>query len=438
MGWGLTGLILVGVLLAILMLGLPVSFTFLTVVFVGNVLVMGPLNGPVQFASSFFDAAANFNLAPIPFFILAGDILYRSGLAVRAINGIARLLGSIPARLSFLAVAGGALFGAISGSTIASTAIHSSLLLPEMRKQGYNGSLSFGPILAGGGLAMIIPPSALSVVYAATANISVAAVLIGGILPGILMALGYCVVIALKVLINPQAAPRYEVETVRWSERIKSLVVDVVPVSLVVIAMVVSIVAGIATPTESAALGAVASVLVAAMYRKLNWSMLFQSILTTVENTGMIFFITVASIGFSRLLGFTGVTNGLLTWVGNLAIPPLALIAAMLLVVVILGMFMDQIAIMMITIPIFVPIVNHLGYDPIVFAILMLICLRIGLISPPFGLELFLMKNYLPPETKMRELWTAAIPFILSDLVVTGIIIALPVIAFWLPRLMTA
>lgn len=436
MSWELTGLLLISVLIGVLMLGLPVALTFLAVVFVGNSLVMGPINGPAQFVASFYQAVANFNLAPIPFFILAGDILYRSGLAIRAINGIARLLGSIPARLSFLAVAGGALFGAISGSTIASTAVHSSLLLPEMRKQGYAGSLSFGPILAGGGLAMIIPPSSLSVVYAATANVSVAEVLIAGILPGILMAMGYCLVITLKVFINPQAAPRYEVETIPWGERIKSLAVDIVPVSLVVIAMVISIVAGIATPTESAALGAVGAVVVAALYRKISWSMLFQSMLTTVENTGMIFFITVASIGFSRLLGFTGVTDGLLTWVASLVVPPLVMIVAMLLIVIVLGMFMDQIAIMMITIPIFSPIVSHLGYDPIVFAILMLICLRIGLISPPFGLELFLMKNYVPAETRMRELWTAAVPFILSDLVVTGIIIALPVIAYVLPRLM--
>jgi tripartite ATP-independent transporter DctM subunit len=438
MGWAITGLVLISVLIGVLLLGLPVSFTFLAVVFAGNVLVMGPVNGPSQFVLSFYQAVANFNLAPIPLFILTGDILYRSGLAVRAINAIAMLLGSIPARLSFLAVAGGALFGAISGSTMASTAVHCSMLLPEMRKQGYKGQMSYGPILAGGGLAMIIPPSALSVVYAATANVSVAAVLIAGILPGILMAVGYCTVISLGALINPKAAPRYQVETIPWGERIKILLIDVVPVTHVVAAMVITIVFGIATPTESAAFGVVASVIVAALYRKLNWSMMFQSTLSTVQNSGMIFFITVASIGFSRLLGFTGVTEGLLGWVATLSVPPLAMIVAMLFIVILLGMFMDQIAIMMITIPIFVPTVNHLGFDPIVFSILMLICIRIGLITPPFGLELFLMKGYLPPETKMRELWASAVPFIFSDIVVTGIILVFPVIAYLLPRLMGA
>ncbi|MCL6478590.1 MAG: TRAP transporter large permease [Peptococcaceae bacterium] len=435
MGWELTGLILIGVLIGILLLGLPVSFTFLTVVFIGNTLVMGPVNGPSQFVTSFFQAVANFNLSPIPLFILTGDILYRSGLAVRAINGVASLLGSVPARLSYLAVVGGTLFGAISGSTIASTAVHSSLLLPEMRKQGYSGQLSFGPILAGGGLAMIIPPSALAVVYAATANISVAAVLVAGILPGILMALGYCTVVTLKVLLNPDAAPKYQVETVSWNERMKTILVDVVPVSFVVFAMVISIVFGVATPTESAAFGVVASIIIAAFYRKLTWRLLYQSVLTSVDNSGMIFFITVASIGFSRLLGFTGVTSGLLGWVSTLNIPHMAMIAAMLLIVIILGMFMDQIAIMMITIPIFAPIVNHFGYDPVVFSILMLICLRMGLISPPFGLELFIMKSY-SPHTRMNELWAASVPFIFSDMVVTGIIMVFPVIAFWLPRIM--
>lgn len=436
MGWELAGIILIGSLIAILLLGLPVAFTFMVVVFIGNFLILGPVNGPSQFVLSFYQAVANFNLAPIPFFILMGDILYRSGLAVRAISAIGEAMGAIPARLSFIAVAGGAMFGAISGSTLASTAIHSSLLLPEMRNKGYKGKLAFGPILAGGGLAMIIPPSSLSVVYAATANISVADILIAGILPGIIMAIGYSTVIIIRYLLDPAAAPNYEMERIPWSRRLKVLLVDVVPLVLIIATMVAAIVLGLATPTESAALAAVASVIVVALYKKFSWSLFYESILSTVQNTGMIFFITVASIGFSRLLGFSGVSIGLLNWVATLNIPSLALIGAMMFIVIILGMFMDQIAIMMITIPIFSPIVTQIGFDMVAFAILMLIALRIGLITPPFGLELFLMKGYLPAETKMPELWTAALPFILSDMVVITIIMFFPIIATIVPQLM--
>jgi tripartite ATP-independent transporter DctM subunit len=434
LGWEIILLLIFSSLTFLIMTGIPVALAFMIVVMVGNLILMGP-SGPHQLIMSIYTSVSNFSLAPVPLFILMGDLLLRSGLAFKCINALAKWMGAIPARMSILSITGGALFGAISGSTMASTAVLGQLLLPEMDKQGYSKTLSMGAIMTSGGLAMIIPPSALAVVFAAIAELSVAKVLLAGFIPGIVLALGYMVVAWIMVAVRPESAPKSEVQSIPMGERMKSLFTDILPVTSIVAAMVVVIYAGICTPTEAASVGFVGALLLTVAYRKFTWKLIFESTMSTIVTTAMTFFIVCYSTGFSYLIAFSGASTGLLEWVTQLNIAPMAMMAAMLFLVVILGCFMDQIAIMMITLPIYMPIVKTLGFDTIWFAMLMLICLGLGLKTPPFGLNLFIMKSIAPKTTTM-QLYSSVTPYIVSDLVCIALFMAFPAIILILPNLM--
>lgn len=436
MSWGLSALVILGLLIFFLLLSLPVSISLMVVILVGYMFDLGLVKGTDYVIFSFFQSLAKFSFTPIPIFIITGTLLFHSGLALRCIEGISKWFGSVPARLSFLAIASGTVFGAISGSTIASTAVLTSVLYPEMREKHYSKVMSVGPILASGGLAMIIPPSTLSVVFAAIAQISVAGVLIAGILPGILMAIGYCVVILIYVKFNPAHAPTYNLEVViPWKERIKSLLVDVIPVTSIILLMILFIFFGIATPTESASVGLVASLILVLIYKEFKLPVFIDTLKLTAETSGTIFFIGLMADSFSRLLAFSGISSGFVKWVLSFQIAPIMTVIAILLVVVVLGCFLDQISIMMITIPLAMPVINTLGYNSLWFAMLMLIALQIGLTTPPFGLNLFVVKSIIK-DIKMRDLYGTVLPFLLSDATVIALLILFPSIVLILPMLM--
>ncbi|MDY6825620.1 MAG: TRAP transporter large permease subunit [Bacillota bacterium] len=428
-------LIMFAVMLVLLFLGLPVSVALLIMVLFGFVVFVDPALGVNHVINGFFSSIAKFTLTPVPLFILVGNLMFHSGVAMRSINCISKWMGSIPARLSFISVAAGTFFGAISGSTLASFSLLASILYPEMRRQNYSKAMSIGPILASGGLAMIIPPSALSVFYAAIAQISVAGILIGGIGPGILMAVGYSSVILLRVAINPSQAPKYEFEKISWRERFHSLAVDLLPAAFVTGLMLVFILFGITTPTEAAAVGFVASLIVVIGYRNLTWDVIKKTVTSTMETTGMIFFITITAASYSQLLAHTGISTGMVKWVIGLGLTPIVTVIAMLILVVILGTFMDQVPIMMVTIPFFLPIIEAFGYNMIWFAVMMLIALQIGMTTPPFGLGLFVVKGVIP-EIKVKELYAAAFPYLLSDAAVITLLLLLPDIVLYIPGVM--
>ena len=213
----------------LLALGLPVAFTFLFIMMVASISLMGSPVGPYMTVLSLFDSIATFSLAPVPLFVLMGEMLLYSGLAVRSLNAISKLVGKVPARLSILANIGGSFFGMVSGSTMASTAVLGSTLVPEMRRQGYSKALSFGPVLAAGGLAMIIPPSSLAIIYGTIAQISIGKLLIAGAIPGFIMAFNYIMMILLRVKLNPNHAPICEVTKIPVREKMRLIFVDLVP-----------------------------------------------------------------------------------------------------------------------------------------------------------------------------------------------------------------
>lgn len=433
MEWWVLILTFFGLLIFLLALGMPVAFSFLTANFLLVGLVFGLEAGIDQLVRSMYDAVAKFALTPIPLFIILGEVLYHSGLIVRTLDALSKLLGRVPGRLSLLSVGSGTLFAALSGSTIANTSMLGSLLVPEMRKRGYHITMSAGPILASGTLAILIPPSAVAVLLGSIGNISIGGLLIAGIVPGLLLAVFFAVYIIVACLRNPSLAPAYEVERVPWGERLRSISVDVLPLGIIVFLVVGLIFAGVATPTEAAALGALGAFVLVVAYRRMNRRVLVNTMKGTLRTSGMIMLIFAFSAGFSQLLAFTGATRQLITIVTGWDLPTTALIVLMLLLVLVLGCFLEQISIMLITLPLFMPIVDTLGINPIWFGIMMLIALDLGNLTPPFGFSLFVMKGVLPRDVTMGDVYRSALPFITIEAAMIFFVLMIPPIALWLP-----
>lgn len=431
MEWWEVLLIIFGGTTFLLALGVPVAFAFILVNMAGVLFLQGGGRAFHQMVLGMQSSVSSFTLAPIPLFVLMGEILWHSRLAFNALDALEKFLGRMPGRLSVLTVLAGTVFSSLSGSTMATTAMLGTILLPEMETRGYKRSMSIGPILASGGLAMMIPPSALAVILASLAGLSISRILVAAILPGILMALFYFSYIVIRCALQPELTPAYTVTRVPWSECWRGFFVHLLPLGLIVFLVTGLIVLGIATPTESAALGCLGSFALVAAFRRLTWEVVRKSLMGALSITAMMLAIMVGAIGFSQILAYSGASRGLLEFVIGLPVAPLLLIVAIQAVILVLGTFMEQIAIMLITLPILMPIITALGFDPIWFGILMLINLQMALTTPPFGLLLFVVKGVAPADTTMREIYMACLPFLACDAIVLLIILLFPETVTW-------
>jgi tripartite ATP-independent transporter DctM subunit len=431
--WWLTLTLIFGAVLVLLGLGVPVAFSFMLVNIVGAELLQGGGRAFHQLILSIYSSVTSFSLLPIPLFVLMGEILWHSNIATRALGAMDKLLGRVPGRLSFLTVGSGTVFAALSGSTMANTAMLGAMLLPEMKRRGYANDLSMGPIMGSGALAMLIPPSALAVVFAAVAKVSIGKLLVALVVPGLMLAGMYACYIIWRASRDPGAAPAYEVTEATTREKVMGLLLYVAPLSVIVFLVVGVIFLGVATPTEAAALGCLGSIGLAAAYRDLNWERFVKAMRGTLNISVMMLTIMAGAIGFSQLLAYTGASRGLLEFVTSFDVHPIVLVILMQAVVLVLGCFMEQIAIMLITLPIFMPIIKATGIDPIWFAVITLINLEIGLMTPPFGLLLFVMKG-VARDVEMHAIYMAALPYVLIDIAAIGVLMVFPDIAMALTR----
>ncbi len=436
MTWWLAAVVLFGVLTGLFAIGLPVAFAFLGINVVGAWVWLGGDAGLVQMVRNGVASIASFSLTPIPFFVLMGEILFHTGVAMKAIDAIDRLIWRVPGRLSVVAVVAGTVFSAISGSTIATTALLGSLMLPEMLRRGYHPSMAMGPIMAIGGVDMLIPPSALTVLLGSLAGISISQLLVAGIVPGVFLSLLFVGYIVTRTALDPALAPPFEGEPVTGWARWWPLVVYVLPLLLIFGVVVLAMSAGWATPTESAAVGAVATALIAALYRSLSWPSLLRALLGTAAISGIILLIIVGATTFSQILAFSGATNGLVALIREAQLTPAVIFWAMMLVLLVLGCFIDQVSMMLITLPFFMPLVELYRFDPIWFGVMFLICLQLGLLTPPFGMLLFTMKSVAPREISMGQVYRAVTPYVLFGLLMLVVVWLVPPVATWLPRLL--
>lgn len=436
MEWWVFMLLFLAALFVLLALRVPVAIGLLGVGMAAAVWQFGGFGrGMDQVARSAYASVASFTLAPIPLFILMGEVLFQGGVAKDAINVLNRQLGRVPGRLAVLSTLGGGLFGLLSGSTLANTALFGSTLLPEMTERGYSRRLGMGSILASGGLAMIIPPSALAVLWGAIAQVPIGPLLIAGIVPGALMTLGYLtiVVVAAKRGMAPDSTD--EIQRVPMRQRLSDVFVYVLPLGTIILAVLGLIFLGWATPTESAATGALMAIVLVACYRRLSWSVVRETFRRTIGTTTMIFFILVGSTLYSQLMSFSGATAGFVDALTSEALHWLVTLVLMQLVLIVLGLFLDQASIMLVTLPLFMPVVQAQGWDPIWFGIIMLINLQIAGTTPPFGLNLFVMKGVVGDTVEMREIYASALPYLASDVAVMALLIAVPSIVTFLPNM---
>ena len=308
-----------------------------------------------------------------------------------------------------------------------------SLMAPVMIARGYHPTMATGPIMAIGAVDMLIPPSALTVLLGSLSGISISKLLVGGVTPGLILSVIFVAYIVLRARLDPMLAPVARIETFRGWERYRPFVQYVLPLVSIFGLVVASMTAGWATPTESAAIGAFATVALAAAYRAVTRANLLAALKGTMAISGMILFIIVGATTFSQILSFSGASNGLVSGITGQGLSPMAIVAAMMLVLIFLGVFVDQVSMMLITLPIFMPVVQQLGIDPIWFGILFLICMQLGLLLPPHGLLLMTMKSVAPPQVTMAHIYRAVVPYVLISLAVLTVIFLFPPVATWLP-----
>ncbi|MCE8053355.1 TRAP transporter large permease [Halomonas daqingensis] len=433
MEWYLALAFLLALILGFMAIGTPIALAFLAANVIGAWHFMGGQNGLIQLLNNGFGALSSFNLVPIPLFLLMGELFFRTGLGMRMFNAIDQLMGKVPGRLSYVTVVGGTGFSTLSGSSMGSTALMGSLLVPEMERRGYQKRMAIGPILGTGGLAIIIPPSALAVLLATLAKVDIGALLIAGILPGLLLAGLYIGTIWIQTRLDPSAAPNYELEPVPLGQKLKLVLTDILPMISVMIFIVALMLLGFATPSEAAAFGALGAIVLALIFRCMTWEAFKLSVIGALKVTLMAYLIVFGSATFSQLLAFSGASSGLIQWATSFDLAPILMLLAMFAVLLVLGTFMEQISIMMLTVPFFFPLAQVLGFDPIWFGIIMLLALEISFSTPPLGLLLFVMKGVAPKGTTMREIYSAAIPYILCSMLLVAILVVFPGIATWLP-----
>ncbi len=435
MEWYWAALILFGLGIGLMMLGVPVAIAFFATNIVAALLYMGGASGIIQVINNGFGAMTNFSLVPIPMFLLMGELFYHTGLAAKCFNAADKLLGNIRGRLSYVTLIGGTAFAGPAGSSMGACALLGTLMVPDMMRRGYNKYLSIGPIMGIGGLAVIIPPSALTVLLATLGRTDVGDLLIAGVVPGLILAALYGVLIWVWTLIDPSAAPPYTVQRIARREKLRLFVFDVIPMVGIIVFSVLIMIVGWCTPTEAAALGAVSVIALAACYRSVTWQALRKSLEGTLRVTVMAFLIIFGSATFAQVLAFTGASSGLMSWALGFELSKTGMLLMMIGVLLFLGCFMDQLSMMLLTAPIFFPLAKTLGFDLTWFGLIMLLALEIGYTTPPFGLLLFVMKGVAPPGTSMRDIYLSALPFIACVLLLIVLIILFPPLATWLPSI---
>lgn len=435
MDWYTTLLLGIAILFVLFLSGAPIFLAFLLAILTGVYFIIGP-NGFPMFANSVLDTVSTTSLASIPLFLLMGELLFRSGTMDVLFTSIDKLVGRVRGRQFVLVVALSAVFGALSGVAMAVAAMLGRAVMPGMVARGYDQKIAAGLIVSGASLAPIIPPSLLAIIVGSIADVSIAKLLIAGVIPGLFLGGIFLLYVFVRIALNPDLAPG-NVTDERADTTAGDMVMAVIrmlPFAIVIFSVMGLILLGIATPSESAATGVVGAMLTAAIYRNLSLKMLWDSVMASITVSAMILAIMAMSKMFTQLLAFTGATYELVGLVANLGYGPMTMLVIMLAVPFILCMFIDTIAVILLTIPIYQPVVTALDYDPVWFWLLFLINITLGAITPPFGYTLFAFKAVVP-DMSISEVYRATWPFVALFILGMVAIILVPEIATWLPDL---
>jgi C4-dicarboxylate transporter DctM subunit len=420
------------VLFVLLILRVPVWISLILVGFFGNAIVLGWQGAGALAGTAPFDVASSYTLSVVPLFILMGEVASESRMSAELFKAARVILSGFRGGLAVATLAASAIFGAVSGSSLANAATMTRIALPELRKAGYDDGLSTGCIAAGGSTDILIPPSIILVIYAAIAELSVPKLLAAGLIPGLVLTALYMVVALMVVRLRPHYAPDRENFSLR--ERIAALREPWQFVALFIVT-IGGIYAGVFSPTEAASFGAFGAILLGLLGRRMNMHDLLRAIETTVVVSGALFVIVIGANLFSFFIVQTHLPELLLSGANALGMTGLMVMIVIILGYIVLGCFLEGIGMVLITVPVFQPIITKFGYDPIWFAIIVVIMVEVGLIHPPVGMNLFVIQAQ-APDVKITSIYRGIIPFLVAPLVLIVMLFLFPGIALWLPKML--
>ena len=418
------------VLFLLLAIGLPIGFAMGVTGFVGGSILLGDFDAALfLLGQTAYETAITYNLSIVPLFILMGYFASNSGLSEALFNACNTWLGHRRGGLGLATIGGCGAFAAICGSSLATAATMTQVALPEMKRYNYADSLSTGSIAAGGTIGILIPPSIILVLYGILTESNIGDLFLAGFIPGILLVITFMLTISVVTRIKPELGPRGEKTTVRQKLGAFKNVWGTVVLFLLVIG---GIYLGIFSPEEAAGIGASGALGLALLARTMTWAVFVECLMETVRTTSMIFTILIGAILFNNFLVLSEVPNALGGWIEGLALSKTMILLIILLIYLVLGCALDSLAMILLTIPIFFTVVKNLGYDPVWFGIVVVMVVEIGLITPPIGMNVFIIKG-MAQEVALGRIYTGVLPFVISLIILIGVIVALPGIATWLP-----
>lgn len=423
----------IAVLLVLILLRIPIGISLITVSFGGIWMLLGARPAWGILTAIPYDFASSWALTSVPMFLLMGFFCYHAGLTTGLFEAARKWLSVLPGGLAIASVFGSAGFAAVTGSSVACAAAMGKIAVPEMMRYGYDSRLSTGTVAAAGTIGALIPPSIIMIIYGIFAQVPITQLFLGGIVAGLLTAAGYVTVIVVISLLRPELAPRVE-DRVSLSERMAALR-EVWPVLLLIAGVFGGLFSGVFTPTEAGAAGALFSVVISAAKRTLNWSAFWEALDETARTTAAIFVIAIGASLLTRFLTLSGAAKFLSAYVISLGADPLTLMLGIALMYLILGMFLEPIGAMLLTIPVLLPIMDSTGLSLVWFGVVLTKFLEIGMITPPIGLNVFVIKGVVGELVSTTRIFHGVLWFLLSDLIVVAALMAFPQIVLYLPSL---
>lgn len=426
------GLIGLAILVIVLFSRMPVAFVMGLLGVIGFIYVVSFEGGMRMLAKDFFDVFGSYSLTVVPLFILMGQITFHAGISSRLFDTAYKLIGHLPGGLAMAAIAACAGFAAICGSTNAAAATMGTVALPEMKRYNYDMVLATGTIAAGGSLGILIPPSVIFIVYGILTEQSIGRLFIAGIVPGILLTILFVLAIYIWVKLKPDIAPRGPKTTLK--EKIKSLA-GVGDTLILFVLVMGGLFAGFFTPTEAGAIGAGGAILLGFIRRRLTWKGFIQAALESTRISCMVLVIVAGATMFGHFLAITRIPYALATWVSELAMPNYLVMAFIIFLYLLGGAFIDALALILLTISIFYPVVTAMGYDPIWFGVIIVLVTQMGVITPPVGVNVYIVSG-IAKDVPLMSIFRGAVPFLIAIILCSLILIPFPQIALFLPNLM--